>query len=161
MALMLDVNVTSSLATINWDNLNSSVNGKLFQYAPFARACFKDAEGVVGAYDANACAFAQAHYSDGRQSNSSLLNIMSNAIQQNTATRFLHPIKAFNGRLAPPRGESCLLVRFTAILLFTLNSFMCQDWMNPLNEAAFAYPKACQQGSIPAYFVNVLLSRPM
>ncbi|KAF8831631.1 hypothetical protein HHX47_DHR1000464 [Lentinula edodes] len=135
MALMLDVNVTSSLATINWDNLNSSVNGKLFQYAPFARACFKDAEGVVGAYDANACAFAQAHYSDGRQSNSSLLNIMSDAIQQNTATRFLHPIKAFNGRLAPPRGSL--------------------DWMNPLNEAAFDYPKTCQQGSIPAYFLEV------
>ncbi|GAW00064.1 FAD-binding domain-containing protein [Lentinula edodes] len=121
MALMLDVNVTSSLATINWDNLNSSVNGKLFQYAPFARACFKDAEGVVGAYDANACAFAQAHYSDGQYRDT--IPSSYQGLQWETCSS---------------TGESCLL-----------------DWMNPLNEAAFAYPKACQQGSIPAYFLEV------
>ncbi|KAJ3815721.1 hypothetical protein F5876DRAFT_61310 [Lentinula aff. lateritia] len=121
MALMLDVNVTSSLATINWNALNSSVNGKLFQYAPFARACFKDAEGVIGTYDANACAFAQAHYSDGQYRDT--IPSSYQGLQWETC---------------PSTGESCLL-----------------DWMNPLNEAAFDYPKACQQGSIPAYFLEV------
>ncbi|KAJ3741913.1 hypothetical protein DFH05DRAFT_1503172 [Lentinula detonsa] len=93
MALMLDANVTSNLVpSVNWDTLNSSVSGRLFQYAPFARACFEDAEGVVGTYDANACAFAQAHYSDGQYRDT--IPSSYQGLQWETC---------------PSKGESCLL----------------------------------------------------
>ncbi|KAJ3728822.1 hypothetical protein C8R42DRAFT_655023 [Lentinula raphanica] len=123
MALMLDSNVTSNLvSTANWEALNSSVNGKLFQYAPFARTCFEDAAvGVVGTYDANACALAQAKYTDGQYRDT--IPSSYQGLQWETC---------------PSKGETCLL-----------------DWMDPLNTAAFNPPQTCQQGSIPAYFLEI------
>ncbi|KAJ3787874.1 FAD-binding domain-containing protein [Lentinula aff. detonsa] len=94
MALMLDANVTSNLVpSVNWDTLNSSVSGRLFQYAPFARACFEDAEGVVGTYDVNACAFAQAHYSDGPEYRDTIPS----------------SYQGLQWETCPSKGESCLL----------------------------------------------------
>jgi len=51
-----------SVTQEQWDALNATVGGGLFQAAPFARPCFENANVTTGTFDPDQCQIVQANY---------------------------------------------------------------------------------------------------
>ncbi|THV00612.1 FAD binding domain-containing protein [Dendrothele bispora CBS 962.96] len=63
LAITVDpLNAIRSVTPQQWDALNATVGGSLFQAAPFARPCFENANVTTGVFDPNECQIVQENY---------------------------------------------------------------------------------------------------
>ncbi|KAF8871190.1 FAD-binding domain-containing protein, partial [Infundibulicybe gibba] len=105
----------------DWDQLNSTVGGRLHTATPYAQSCFSIVNGGPHIPNLQECAARQA----------------GNGV---TAFRL-----GFPEAYGMTQWETCQTNDAECLL----------DYTNPTNPAAFAPPRACSQGSVPPFYINI------
>lgn len=138
LALPGSLQTRSNATSRDWQDLKSSVGGRLIKGVPFSSPCFSNLDGIAVSPNLTACGVVRTSYDDERT-----LVVVSVLISR-SQSRHLVVRSNVSGAYMITQWETCQRSAQQCLL----------DYLDPENPAPSLPSQMCNVGSIPNYFVR-------